>query len=557
MATSDLPAILRLSRETRHRIYLYAGLGYKYYYGETPPAVYDLGDPDGIEATKTEDERERGLRSFYGLLLSYRTIYTEASELLYSANCFIIRYGPRRSLAPLRALTPHSLASLTSLKIILNQASCHEQNPGHEGDGGCCNSLWKVVRLPPSSDGALHVLPACHECSHDLPLHGSSAPAEDLLEEWHTTAAYLAAHIVPGKLELALVCDLHHEEAELAKRVFDGLGLLPRLKDCHVRLCSTPEPRLQRLAREAVLRARGIIASPAPPAPESRANLRRSRLIDLPRELRLRILEYTDLVTPFKEIGELRPSIGCFCRRQHTAFSSRCRCWGPPTALFLVCRTLHADADPVFYSQNRFIVADSPHRSPYTPWDRHGYPHASFAASHFLRHVVPRRCLGHLRFLEPAFSPFTHQSRPGGEHPALRDWDETVAWAAGRLNLGVLTVGLVVAGAGEIPPQDGEGMTRAQGREVTATYTRILAPLRKWSVAPAAATADDDDGGGGGGALARFHAELVWPLRWSSWVVRVLKRRAEQFVMGERYKRVLAAAGEPRRSIWTWAHICY
>ncbi|KAK4149911.1 hypothetical protein C8A00DRAFT_46578 [Chaetomidium leptoderma] len=581
--------MLRLTPDTRHRIYLHAGLAYRQYYGETPPAVYNPGDP-----SKTQYDIDEGFKTFkfHGLLLSCRTIYAEASALLYSSNWFTIHYQPRRSLAPLRALTPSALGHLTNLKVVLNQTSCHGQNPGSgaPGSGGCCGDMCAYGQ-DPSGSSRHNLLPGgvvWHEYSHDLPLDGSGSLAQAVLVEWHATAAYhLASYIVPGQLELAFVCDVRHEDVETANLVLDSLRLLPRLKNCHIRLCGTRGSRLQHLAQEAALRARGI-ASLESPAPSRSFS---PYLVNLPRELRLRILEYTDLVTPYKQVlwsrvsrgyygsGHCKPefhhgcqfnrccetpwpqpSVGCFCRCWHTAFSSRCKCWAPPTPLFLVCRTLYSEASLVFYRENRFIVVDGPSRNPFMPWPPGDYPHESFAVSQFLRHVVPRHCLGYIRFLELAFAPFTpgHLSRPRDEHPALQDWSETLGWVKDKLNLPALTIRLVMAGSLDFPPEGSGKMTRAQGKEVLATYTRVLSPLQRL-----------DPGSDGG--LARFYAELAWPFRWTRWAAsklewpkreqgwdwlkskdRELKRRAEHFVMGERYERVSAAAGEPQWSVWTW-----
>ncbi|KAK4247869.1 hypothetical protein C7999DRAFT_31680 [Corynascus novoguineensis] len=76
-----------------------------------------------------------------------------------------------------------------------------------------------------------------HMYNHDLPLRhiSSDSLAKAVLAEWYATAAYLAAHITPGQLELTLVCDVHHTRgAETAEAVLDSLALLPRLKDCHI-----------------------------------------------------------------------------------------------------------------------------------------------------------------------------------------------------------------------------------------------------------------------------------------------------------------------------------
>lgn len=543
----ELPGILRLSPKIRHRIYLHADLGSRQFYGETAPGVYDLADKSG-ESMKNRHGIVDGFQSFHGLLLSCRTIYAEAAVLLYSANWFTIRYHTRWSLEPLQALTPRVLASLTNLKIVL---------------------------------------------SHDLLLDESGSLTEAMLMEWHATAAYLASHIVPGKLELAFICDVHPKNIETAKLALDGLLLLPQLKDCHIRLCTSQAPRLQQLAHEATLRARRIVCS----NPVASSGSFSPRLVNLPHELQLRILEYTDLVAPWKEITWKRvprgyriergpcsaleglghctpeshhgcqfnqcrrmpwpqPSVGPFCCRKYAAFSSQCKCWAPPTPLFLVCRTLHANANLVFYSKNRFIIIDSPSRHPFTSWRPREYPYLSFAASHFLRHVVPPHCLGHIRFLELVFAPFTHLSRPRDEHPTLKDWSDTLDWAKDKLNPPALTLRLIMAGKNsDTWPQGSEEMTRAQGKEVLAIYTLILCPIRRLN--------HPSDGG-----LARFYADLVWPLRWTRWAAlqeesardwleskdRELKRRAEHFIMGERYERVCVAGREPQGSVWTWSY---
>ncbi|KAH6846955.1 hypothetical protein B0I37DRAFT_373964 [Chaetomium sp. MPI-CAGE-AT-0009] len=601
-ADSHLPGILRLNPEFRHRIYLDVGLGQTPCHEWTYPEVYHLGRPSQLDEVDPRTEEDPGPEAFHGLLLSCRTIYLEASALLYSENWFIIHYQPRRSLSSLRALTPHALASLTNLKIVLNQAACHAPNSGDWGDGACCERVWSYK---PGQDKSKEADPKLlHGClnahDHDSALDGSSKLAEEVLAEWQTTAAYLAPHLRPGKLELFLVCDVGHREVDLARRVLDGLHILPRLKDCHVRLCETRNSQLQHLVQDAVLQARGIISSVPLTSSGRPGPLNPPSLLNLPPEIRLRILEYTDLTTPDKEVMWHRklcgsgyyihrppcnapygfgfcvpdcggtcqfshcwrvswpqPSIGCFCRRRHSAYSSRCKCWAPPTPLFLVCATLYREAQLVFYSRNRFIIVDSPYTNLWVPWEYGDYPFKSFAATQFLRHVIPQHCLGYLRFLELTFSQFTHLGRPRDDHPALRDWDEGVEWLKGKLNLRVLTLRMVMAGN----PDPGRGyrgsyeMTPDQAKEIMATYNRILLPLQLLGTAP-------------GGGLARFCAELPWPLKWSGWARdRVedgkflewlaskdaeIKRRAEKFVMGDRYESVSLSGVEPQMSAWWW-----
>lgn len=600
-ADRHLPGILRLTPEVRHWIYLDAGLGQKEYYDHSAPHIYELGDPRNLEPV-----HPRRRTGFHGLLLSCRTIYLEASALLYSENRFIVRYQPFRTLSSLRALSPHALASLTDLKIVLNQASCHAQGSENGGYGYCCGrgrandseDQWKV-----GDPGLLRgCLSSNHEYIHDLALDASSPLVEEVLSEWQTTAFYLASHIIPGKLDLSLVCDVWHRDVQIATRVLDGLFLLPRLKNCHVRLSERRDKLLQHITQRGVFRARGIISPehPLPPGLSSSPDhLDPFRLLDLPREIRLRILEYTDLVTPSKEVmwhrngsvsgyyvqrapchhyegpgfcvpdcgGACRfsscwqspwkePSIGCFCCLQHTAASTRCRCWATPTSLFLICRTIYSEANLIFYSQNRFIIVDSPSSDPWGYWDGGDYQFETFAASQFLRRVIPQHCLGYLRFIELTFSQFTPEERPRDGHPALLDWDDTIDWLKDKLSLRVLTLRLVVTGNTDFVRGSRRSYewTREQGHAILATYNRILLPLQLLGTAP--------DGG-----LARFYAVLPWPLKWSrlardqiddnglKWLEAKdaeLKRRAEKFVMGDRYESVSLATVEPGRSVWDW-----
>lgn len=199
-----------------------------------------------------------------------------------------------------------------------------------------------------------------------------------------------------------------------------------------------------------------------------------------------------------------QPSVGCFCCRSHTASSSQCRCWAPPTPLLLVCRTLYSDAIRVFYGENRFIIIDGPNFNPYIPWAPGDYPQDTFAVSEFLRTVVPRHCLGYIRFLEVAFAPFTHLCRPRDGHPALQDWPKMFDWAKNQRNLPALTLRLVFAGNRDFRPEGSGEMTRDQGKKVLAAYNSILDPARRL---------DPTSESG----LARFYADLAWPLTWTHW----------------------------------------
>ncbi|KAK4096723.1 hypothetical protein N658DRAFT_501250 [Parathielavia hyrcaniae] len=613
MVDSPAPPLLRLPPSVRHRIYLYLGVAR----WDRFPLVFDLDGP--LDPSKQI--------AFHGLLLSCRSLYIEASALVFSANRFVIHYSHKRSLQPLRNLTPSSLASLASLKIVLNQASCHDRRE-QESSGKCCEGKGWMGRFGPRCcrDYATH---------HDGPLGGSHSGAGLVLDEWHRTAEYLAPRMRSRTLELSLVCDLDEREAGLATKVVAPLSLFPELRECHIRLCRSPNAKIAQVAQHAAQQACHRLEPHSPPAPSSSS----PRLLQLPRELRHQILEYTDLVTPRREImwtrlergyhyppggcsgdgfafcppsrhhgcqlsgchhqkcinydvySSYHDSVGCFCRLRHAAFSPTCRCWAPPTPLFLVCRTLAEDARFVFFSLNRFVVSDAlgslnPYQAfnfeseepfeladgasfveawrralgapPPTPPRPSAYPAQRFAASQFLRDIVPANCLRHLRSLEFVFPPYNGQCWPQDGHPALLDWADTLSWAKTRLAVPILTLRLTMAGSRQWPPQppdERQELSQEQGDQVLAGYRRILSPL--------ACLREH--------GLAHFYADFVSPWKWRNWMDNAppeeqnpeaswqwvlssqdaMNEEAERFVLGDRYGQ-LSSRKETREQDRQW-----
>lgn len=299
-----------------------------------------------------------------------RTIYAEVSALLYSSNRFVIRYSEKQSLSPLRDLTPSSLSSLTHLKIILNQTSCHHRDPSWPEDcRGVCDDYRTNDKAPSRSE------------LHDAPLDICETRAKPLINEWKSTVEYLSRHISSRKLELCVVCDVRQDDLETAREVLKTISLFSELRNCHLRLSRHPTPQLQRIAHDMVLKTRGLALSTEVGKTSPTEPHMGSRLLTLPRELRFRILSFTDLITPWKQVGWSRDcngsgkylalyqrcgilegrlfdplvhygceffncwpahnrlskaGVGCFCQVRHSAASSTCMCWAPPTPLFLV-----------------------------------------------------------------------------------------------------------------------------------------------------------------------------------------------------------------------------
>ncbi|EAQ83070.1 predicted protein [Chaetomium globosum CBS 148.51] len=415
-----------------------------------------------------------------------------------------------------------------------------------------------------------------------------------MLDEWRGTAAYLSSNIKPGALQLLLVCDFGQKEVEAAEQAVAPLPSPPRAqRTAMFDFCSSPEYP-------------GCANSPGvqhykPASPWKEVHVEQAGTSGY-QYLCSGCSAWEGLSCPPShhhgcqyggchrqaniQNGLVRyhhPSIGCFCRVRHAAFSSTCKCWAPPTPLFLICRHLCEDARYVFFSANRFVVSDS--LASGNPWiafdvlrtlnfespEQQGnyweteeyrqaqppraYPAHRFAASQFLREVVPADCLGYLRFLELVFPPYNHECWPHDGHPALQDWIDTLDWVEDKINTPAITLRLTMAGLrGWSPayPDGREELTQAQGDAVLAGYDRILRPLARL----------------GKHGLTRFYADFAWPWKWTNWVgerllrdyaanrswlreqEKSLNERAERLILGDQHDRLRSHEGEPEESPW-------
>jgi hypothetical protein len=530
--------------------------------------------------------------------------------LLYSANSFVVHYYALTQLPGLHslgALTEASLRSLSQLKIVINEAACHNRVTENDHSDSCCchgrdeydwsDSLWCRQK---------------HRDIHQAPLlnDGAMSADDDARRAWHSAAAQLFSRRTPGRLALSFVCDIdpqHPLALDLAESILAPLCLLPRsyLSECRIRLAKTPDGPLQQLAQNAAVHACGL-PTPVPHASsEPLGAAATATLASLPRELRVRILEYTDLIAPrrqvawsrqdrayvvlrFRRVADPPPTPdelhseqffecyrgrpeGCFCRRRHAVFSLNCTCWAPPgPALFLVCRTLSKEAQYVFFSRNRFIIHDykaypvwrlpspqqgsspGPGELPDSP-ERDSYPFEKFAASEFLRDVVPASALAHLCFLELVFPPYPSATWPGPEHPAARNWLAAVGWLRDRLNLPGLTLRVVVMDESNGTPDRAGEATAEEAAALLKAYTDLVRPLRGLAEPP---------------GLARFYAHFRYPWErplygglndpprcgpwYDPWLHKKdLKERLERYVMGAGYESLYAdSREEPAPSDW-------
>lgn len=166
----------------------------------------------------------------------------------------------RTRLAPLQALTTSSLASLRHLKIVLSEASCHHLIDNVVVQGDCCDYVSPRSKRPPRGCKYHEHIP------HSGPLQATDPFTQATLDEWRSTTALLASRGVSlDNLELSFVCDVRHDESEIAQLAVAPLASLAPLKDCHVRLCREPIAQIQEVAQDAVLNVRGISRRPHPP----------------------------------------------------------------------------------------------------------------------------------------------------------------------------------------------------------------------------------------------------------------------------------------------------
>ncbi len=126
------PTLLGLPPHLRHRIYLHIGIARR---DGCPYTYYLDGRKESRGIVSAFDPPPT--RNFAGLLQSCRDLYTEAAALLYSTNQFVI-HAYNASLEHLQALSSTAIASLTSLKIVLNECSCHYPVNSHNYPPLCC-----------------------------------------------------------------------------------------------------------------------------------------------------------------------------------------------------------------------------------------------------------------------------------------------------------------------------------------------------------------------------------------------------------------------------------
>lgn len=475
------------------------------------------------------------------MLQTSRTIYSEVLPYIYSTNRFFIGYRTARSLRQLRNLSPDALASLRHLTIHLNVTSC-------EAGRYCCNAYPGH----PESCG-----------DHEQPLDLSTKRGKTILDEWILTAAYIFAHILPSTLNFGLACDVSTLEA--AQLILAPLSTAPPFASCAIRLAQKPDLTLQALARDtaATTTTSDSHVNLAPPFP----------FLRLPPELRKHVLSFTDLISPLQEIqysmkrayhlyysswrcGEedclehlhhacdsrncwqrAQGVIGCFCTVVHSAFWTGCRCWRPPTPIFLVSMEMRSLATEVFFEGNRFVMVPE-------GVARDGADLISeqiYAEKKFLREVAPRDALKYLRMLELVFSPSQTPSTS-----QVKEWEDTLKAVREYLNLPKLTIRVYFSDNRPYEEFHRLITTKKERLQIYGSYLRVIQPLGQLK------------------GLERLFVKVAWSWEWT-WEGRLrgreererlqremkdAERWIERMVMGEEYDSGRLGKGEMGTMQW-------
>ncbi|KAI1290577.1 hypothetical protein F5Y03DRAFT_388774 [Xylaria venustula] len=389
-------SFLDLPPKVRQRIYQYAGV-------TISGKIFSIY-PEGIQLAWNYIVPAE-LRLATRLLQTCKAIRVEVESILYSNNLFAITEPYLEvGLDVVKRMTPKQCRSLRNLYVQL-----------HTNYGG-----------------------------HSEPI------APERIAAWKATALHVLSHVDPKSLTLNIVCDTG-DSKETHAVLEPLLAFSGTLKAFGLRISSKPDHLLSSFAQKAVAR---IEAKFEVPCNQS------FRFLDLPTEIRLQILKYTDLVSPYNQVEwdsergfhVLNPTrncflstyvnsflkdsnyrdqgsdphdkkylalrlfcckmkfpymIGDFCKRYCSAYSSFCQCWMSPAPFFLVCRTMYEDSICVLYSCNRVVITppggrfDVPLGPNYTP--------TRLEVARFItRHTYPR-VLQHLRHLEvvfPELDPF-------------------------------------------------------------------------------------------------------------------------------------------------------
>jgi hypothetical protein len=236
-----------------------------------------------------------------------KSIYQETHSIFYGENIFVVRAHHAEDLHVLSSLTDLTIRKLRRILIRLNCWPCpHGHAPASFTRNKCFACGTSLL-------------------DSDPPIRQGNGQSDQLIQEWKRIAFTLASNIVPGRLDLAFICDM--EDTTRANRILEPFMGFPRLAACTIRLRRRPDDKLRSLARET-----SIILTTNPGLLHTRTL--HFSFMSLPRELRLGVLKYT-------------------------AYSTACECRTIPLEAAIFSRQMYLDAADVLYSTNTFIFKES------------------------------------------------------------------------------------------------------------------------------------------------------------------------------------------------------
>lgn len=294
------------------------------------------------------------------------------------------------------------------------------------------------------------------EQSPPLPLECRSRYNVELFYAWRSAIQHIASCINPGTLELAVYCNVFSPEA--IRLCLEVLSCMPRLSECFIMFLPGARGAMleyaQTMAAELTGRLGGRFTFP--------------HFFDLPKEIQLAILEYTDLVTPIRDVahrsrGDICPGLyqslhsarSCsrICRLNRWA-NAKCMCWAPPTPFFLASKKMQSLAYEIFFTKNRFVFSQYQIGG---SWDWALFSSILAYMSRMARQDT-LHWLRSLRILFPAY-PGSYSLEPNW--PEYTSWDE---WANMLDDLKVyldlpaleITLYISIMGLSYVPMQLGE-----------------------------------------------------------------------------------------------------
>lgn len=137
--------------------------------------------------------------------------------------------------------------------------------------------------------------PECSQRTHyrsdlqERPLKQGDTRTEQLLNGWQEAIAYLAQHTKAGYLHLSVICDVG--DFDTALDFVEPLHQFPRSKGFGLRLAYHRHERIVELVMDVSCDLLHL------------QRVQPFRYFDLPEEIRLIMLEYTDLVSPLRDVS--------------------------------------------------------------------------------------------------------------------------------------------------------------------------------------------------------------------------------------------------------------